>query len=70
MSQTLTFHSSEAHKNQQNSPSLNTGSMQEEIRKRAYELYEKRGRRNGHHEDDWLQAEREIRDQNRFRKAA
>ena len=70
MSRTLTFHSSEAHKNRQNSPSLNTGSMQEEIRKRAYELYEKRGRRNGHHEDDWLQAEREIRDQNRFRKAA
>jgi hypothetical protein len=30
------------------------------IRKRAYELFEARGRQPGHELDDWLQAEREI----------
>jgi hypothetical protein len=33
----------------------------EEIRVRAYELYLARGSRNGHHVEDWLQAERELR---------
>jgi H+-transporting ATPase len=32
-----------------------------QIAKRAYELYEERGRRGGHAVQDWLQAEREIR---------
>jgi H+-transporting ATPase len=32
-----------------------------QIAKRAYELYEQRGRREGHAVQDWLQAEREIR---------
>ena len=31
------------------------------IRKRAYQLFEARGRRRGHELDDWLQAEREIK---------
>lgn len=30
------------------------------IRRRAYELYEKRGCQDGHAEEDWLQAEKEI----------
>ena len=30
------------------------------IRRRAYELYEKRGREDGHAEEDWLRAEAEI----------
>ena len=30
------------------------------IRERAYELYESRGRKPGHDEQDWLCAEREI----------
>ena len=30
------------------------------VRRRAYELYEQRGREEGRHEDDWLQAEREV----------
>ncbi len=30
------------------------------IRERAYELYESRGRKPGHDEQDWLRAEREI----------
>lgn len=28
------------------------------IRKKAYELYEKRGRKSGHAMEDWLEAER------------
>jgi hypothetical protein len=32
----------------------------ERIRQRAYELYEARGREEGHDLDDWLQAEDEI----------
>ena len=33
---------------------------EESIRRRAYELYEQRGRIEGFALDDWLQAEREI----------
>ncbi len=32
----------------------------EKIAKRAYELYEQRGRQDGHETEDWLQAEQEI----------
>lgn len=31
------------------------------IRKKAYELYEKRGRKTGHAVNDWLEAERIVR---------
>ncbi len=31
------------------------------ISKRAYQLFEARGRQRGHELDDWLQAEREIK---------
>ena len=34
--------------------------LDEEIRRRAYELYEKRGRDDGHDVDDWLLAEAEV----------
>jgi len=34
--------------------------LQEQIRHRAYELYEQRGRDDGHALDDWLQAESEV----------
>ena len=33
----------------------------ESIRKKAYELYEKRGRKSGHAMDDWLEAERIVK---------
>lgn len=33
---------------------------QEQVRRRAYELYEQRGREEGHELDDWLQAESEV----------
>ena len=34
----------------------------EEIERRAYELYLARGEVRGHDRDDWLQAERELRE--------
>jgi len=34
--------------------------VQEQIRRRAYELYEERGRYDGHDVEDWLQAESEM----------
>lgn len=34
--------------------------LQEQIRLRAYELYEQRGGENGRELDDWLQAEAEV----------
>jgi len=34
--------------------------LQEQIRRRAYELYERRGREDGHEVEDWLQAEAEL----------
>jgi Protein of unknown function (DUF2934) len=33
----------------------------EAIARRAFDLYEKRGRQDGHDMDDWLLAERELR---------
>ena len=38
----------------------------EEIRTRAYELYEQRGRQPGRALDDWLTAEREIKASKRW----
>lgn len=34
--------------------------IEAEIRRRAYELYESRGFADGHAEQDWIQAEREV----------
>jgi hypothetical protein len=34
--------------------------IQEEIRQRAYELYEERGRQDGLHDEDWSRAETEV----------
>ncbi len=34
--------------------------VQEQIRQRAYALYEARGREDGHELDDWLRAESEV----------
>ena len=35
--------------------------LEETIRLRAYQLYEGRGREEGHELEDWLQAEAELR---------
>ena len=40
----------------------NPTELQEQIHRRAYELYEARGREHGHDREDWLQAEAEILD--------
>jgi hypothetical protein len=32
----------------------------DDVRRRAYELYESRGRQDGHHEQDWYTAEQEV----------
>jgi hypothetical protein len=34
--------------------------LEKEIRSRAYERYEERGREDGHDLDDWLRAEKEL----------
>jgi Protein of unknown function (DUF2934) len=34
--------------------------LEYQIRLRAYQLYEARGRKDGHDRDDWLRAEEEI----------
>jgi Protein of unknown function (DUF2934) len=34
--------------------------LQDQIRRRAYELYEQRGSNDGHEVSDWLQAEAEV----------
>ncbi len=48
------------------SNAMKTGSskgqdLSEMIRKKAYELYEKRGKKPGHSMNDWLEAERIVR---------
>ena len=37
-----------------------SANLEEEIRRRAYELYELRGREDGFAEEDWTRAEREV----------
>jgi len=34
--------------------------LEGQIRRRAYDFYEQRGRQQGHDVDDWLQAEAEL----------
>ena len=38
-----------------------TTELEEQIRRRAYELYEQRGREEGRELEDWLQAESEVK---------
>jgi hypothetical protein len=39
-----------------------SGGTESDIARRAFELYCDRGREDGHDVDDWLNAERELRD--------
>jgi len=41
-------------------PSISPLDLEEEIRRRAYELYTERGYVDAHEVEDWLQAEREV----------
>jgi hypothetical protein len=45
-------------------------STEEQIRRRAHELYEARGRGDGHDVEDWLEAEAEITDRTKRAAAA
>jgi len=38
----------------------NASDLQDEIRRRAYELYEERGCEAGHEVEDWFEAERQV----------
>lgn len=49
-------------------PSLTKEDVTKLIEKKAYELYEKRGRKTGHSMDDWLEAERIIKGKLSFSK--
>lgn len=42
-------------------PSMSKDDLNALIAKKAYELYEKRGRKAGHSMDDWLEAERIVK---------
>ncbi len=45
----------------QNTPeSENAATIEDSIRAKAFQLYEERGRIDGHAEEDWLQAECDI----------
>jgi hypothetical protein len=46
-----------------NQTTESTSDLQEQICRRAHELYEQRGRDDGHELDDWLQAESEVTQQ-------
>jgi hypothetical protein len=41
-------------------PKMTETAIEEQIRQRAYVLYEGRGRAEGNAVDDWLQAEKEV----------
>jgi hypothetical protein len=49
-----------AKRSEPNPTTLDPSGREEDIRRRAYELYETRGREDGRDLDDWLQAEAEI----------
>jgi len=44
--------------------------FQEQVRVLAYQIYEQRGRADGHDLDDWLQAEGEVREKGKNAQAA
>jgi hypothetical protein len=44
-------------------PAESASEVQEQIRRRAYELYEERGTGDGRDLEDWLQAESEVTQQ-------
>jgi hypothetical protein len=44
--------------------------LEDEIRRRAYELYVQRGSQSGSEAEDWLTAEREVRQRYQSRQSA
>lgn len=53
-----------------NTPITYPPGVEEQIRSRAYQLYEERGRLDGYDVEDWLRAEAEILTHKVMRKAA
>ena len=53
-----------------NTPITYPAAVEEQIRSRAYQLYEERGRLDGYDVEDWLRAEAEILTHKVMRKAA
>lgn len=47
--------------NKSSNPSMTNEDLKKLIEKKAYELYEKRGRKPGHSMNDWLEAERIVK---------
>jgi hypothetical protein len=43
------------------SPRVSSEKVREMIGKKAYEIYEKRGKEHGHDLDDWLKAEKFVK---------
>ncbi len=64
------LNSKQPHGKNQNWSHRGEGDLQERVRQRAYELYEARGRHDGHHAEDWAQAEEQVRGESDFDKAA
>ena len=56
MSRTTTFNLGKS-----SNPTMSTDDVSKLVEKKAYELYEKRGRKAGHSMDDWLEAERIVK---------
>ena len=42
-------------------PAMSKQDLSKLVEKKAYELYEKRGKKAGHSMDDWLEAERIVK---------
>ena len=42
-------------------PSMSNDDIRKLVEKKAYELYEKRGKKAGHTMEDWLEAERLVK---------
>ena len=51
----------ESAKSPRRSPRTSSEKVREMIGKKAYELYERRGREHGHDLDDWLGAEKFVK---------
>lgn len=60
----------QTYKDQGSSSDPKKMNLEGQVRQRAYELYEERGRRDGHQMEDWIQAEEEVRDKYGLGKAA
>jgi Protein of unknown function (DUF2934) len=69
MSRTLATESS-THPTQPGPTDSEIENLQERIKLRAYELYEARGRAQGHEQEDWAIAEREVREKVKPHRAA